>query len=142
MTIDIDNVRDHIEHWENRLDKWDGVIKVADTTVLDTEKVLAQADRALEVAEQKIEENRHRLPKIAIGLAVAGVAVGLVIVLKKRRKAAEEWQIMEQPDTDLAPVADLKKTVTKATEEAPPTTDEVADATPKPSDGPETPPTS
>ena len=142
MTIDIDNVRDHIEHWENRLDKWDGVIKVADTTVLDTEKVLAQADRALEVAEQKIEENRHLLPKIAIGLAVAGVAVGLVIVLKKRRKAAEEWQVMEQPDTDVAPVADLKKTVTKATEEAPSTTDEVVDAAPPPSGGPETPPTS
>ncbi len=119
MSIDIDNVRDHIEKWEDRLDKWDGVIKVADTTVLDTEKVLAQADRALEVAEQKIDENRHLLPKIAIGLAVAGVALGLVVVLKKRRKAAEEWQILEQPETDLAPVADLKKTVTKATDEAP-----------------------
>lgn len=132
MSIDIDTVRGRIESWEDKLDKWDGVIRVADTTLVDTEKVLAKADEVLdlaqvkaeearELAEEKLElarevaeENKRHLPKVAIGLAVVGLAVGVLVVLKKRRKAAAEWQVMEQPEeTFVAPAAqEVKKQVT------------------------------
>ena len=99
---------------------------------MDTEKVLAKADEVLDVAQAKAEEarelaeaklelarevaeeNKRHLPKVVIGLAVVGLAVGALVVLKKRRKAAAQWQVMEQPeDTFAAPaVQEVKKQVT------------------------------
>lgn len=129
MNIDFDNVRDQIESWEDRLEKWDGVIKVADTTILDTEKALAKADEALEIAELKYEENKHLLPKVAIGVLVVGVAVGALIALKKRRKAANQWEILEQPEDVKAPTfEDVKAKAAEVKDVAADKADEVKDA--------------
>lgn len=151
MSIDIDTVRSQIEVWEDKLDKWDGVIKVADTTLVDTEKVLAKADEVLdvaqkkaeearEVAEQKLEaalelaeENKRHMPKIAIGLAVVAVAVGVVIVLKKRRKAADQWQVLEQPEEPVASASPPPPSAQEVAEEQDDAADlaDVADAVEK-----------
>jgi hypothetical protein len=94
--MSIDDVRDRLGSWEQKLEK-------IDTTVVDTDKLLERADTALEVAERGIEAGRRRLPQLAIGLAVIGAGIAMAVMVRRRRQAAAEWQVLEQPPDEPEP---------------------------------------
>jgi hypothetical protein len=107
--MSIDDVRDRLGSWEQALDKIDGA-------VVDTDKLLARADTALEVAERGLEAGRRRLPQIAIGLAVVGVGVAVAVMVRKRRQAAAQWQVLEQPEDE--PVGQSMRDVAEGRQDA------------------------
>jgi hypothetical protein len=91
--MSIEDVRGRIGSWEKTLDR-------IDTAVVDTDALLGHADKALEVAEHGLQTGRRALPKFAVGLAVLGLGIAVALVVRKRRQAAAEWQVLEQPEEE------------------------------------------
>ncbi|MEI6624275.1 MAG: hypothetical protein WCP28_20485 [Actinomycetes bacterium] len=65
-------------------------LEKAQEVLTNGDRLLEQIDAGLELTEVALERGRRVMPKLLIVVAVAGLAVGVVVVIRRRRSADQE----------------------------------------------------
>lgn len=105
----IETARERIESMETVVGEVDRMVDVADDALVKTDELLHRATEALEQtdavlvkAQEGIAAGKRVLPKVAVGLALVGVGIGVAILIRRSRagRAAAREALMEQVELD------------------------------------------